>query len=287
MIHCNNPNLEASSTQWSYATFSSMCPCPPPLVSQRSWRTESQRGEGGEFWRNLFCSSTVIRVHPTIGWPSAACTNSAKPIFCGTMSRRGISIFSYLVSNEVTITLKSFCISWRWDGGGAAFLWLHHVHLKTGNKNKKQTLAEMLIWTSVLYSGYHLLFQVCDSAVCRLCDSLRYLSQKLFVSLPLKGQRRSNQNKKAKCNHFAPPTCAGVFPESFSSLPASEQLSLSSLLVILSALAETLFICGMFQTGGFERSTTFPVFCCPRLHLFWNVRQPLNSPWAAERTRTN
>lgn len=81
---------------------------PRPLVSQRRWQTESQRGQGGEFWRNLFCSSTVIRVHPTIGWQSAACTNSAKTIFCGTMPRRGKSIFSYLVSNEVTITLKSF-----------------------------------------------------------------------------------------------------------------------------------------------------------------------------------
>lgn len=46
------------------------------------------------------------------------------------------------------------------------------------------------------------------------------------------------------------------------------RMSLSLLLMILSMLPQTLFTCGMFQTGGFERSTTFQVFCWLCLHLF-------------------
>lgn len=116
---------------------------------------------------------------------------------------------------------------------------------------------------------------------------------KLFVSLPVNGQRHPSQNKKTDCNHFSQTNwvyrleiyclCFSTVAETwslFQAQPTPPRISLSSLLIILSALAETLFIWGMFQTGGFESSTTFQVFCGPRLHLFCNVWQPLNSKFA-------
>lgn len=192
------------------------------------------------------------------------------------------------------ITFKIFFILRRW--GGAAFLRFHHVHLKQ-NKNKTNTGRDVnlnvrfVLWLSLVISGLWL----CNvSPVWLTALSVA----KLFVSLPLKGQRRSNPNKKKKQNAIIFPKQT-TFPVRFWKLPLMFfhgvrdslsprywtaqpffRITLSSLLIILSTLPETLFICGMFQTGGFERSTTFRVFCWPCLHLFWNVRQPLNSEFA-------
>lgn len=179
-------------------------------------------------------------------------------------------------------------------GREAAFVWFHHVSLFKKKENPGQDVNLNMFCIPVITCYFRSVTQLSVDSL-----SLTALSvPKLTVSLLLKRPRHSNPNKKkTECNKSSKQTVLTggrfwsftlvffhrVCERASPSVPASHQLSLffrmslSSLLMILSTLPESLFICGMFQTGGFERSTTFWVFCWPCLHLFWNVLQPINS----------